>query len=185
VNHLNCYQFSLRCGGPNLAGLIIQRAKSVPLKMVWELPATFRVLDAIEPHTDRISFLTLFITGSLYRRDDANLSRLTHLRLDSLRHIFIPFSDESNTPVYLRFLSGLRLDRLTFEVRLSYDISPWFIGTSIWEHITTLIVHGGMFQQPVAIRMLTYTMYRFERSDRRIPYRKAKDAPCQVPYHPK
>jgi hypothetical protein len=146
MDHLICYQFSLRCGGPNLAGLIIQQAKFAPLKMVWELPTTFRVLDVIEPHTDRITFLTLAIPGSLYPRDDTNISRLSRLSFNSLRHIFIPFSDESNIPVYLRFLSGLRLDRLTFEVGLSYDISPWFIGTLIWEHITTLIVHSSTLQ---------------------------------------
>jgi hypothetical protein len=130
--------------------------------MIWEFPAAFKILDAIEPHIDRLISLTLVITDYLGENNASRLSGLSHLiAFNSLRRIFIPFSEESNISIYHQFLSGLQLDKLTIEIGMplygahqyygSYsrieDFSWWFTGTSIWEHITTLIVHGRAFCQ--------------------------------------
>jgi hypothetical protein len=111
--------------------------------MIWELPNTFQILDAIEPHIDRIVSLTLVINSFLGEEHRDNISRLCRFQFNSLRHFFIPFSDRFRISEYHQFLPGLPFDRLTFEIAITYEFSHWLIGTSIWGHITTLIVHGG------------------------------------------
>ncbi|PVF91259.1 hypothetical protein CPB86DRAFT_830673 [Serendipita vermifera] len=135
-------QFSLKCGEPKLADLIFQRAKSAPIEMVWELPFTFKFLDLIQPHADRIISLTLCVWFYHEQRHGPLLSRLSSFKFNSLQHIFLPCVYHIFNYTYHRILMGLRIDQLALEVDLSFDVHSWFIGASIWENLTTLTVHG-------------------------------------------
>ncbi|PVG04138.1 hypothetical protein CPB86DRAFT_868884 [Serendipita vermifera] len=142
----------LKCRGSRIANLIIQRAHSAPLEMIWDVPMNSDVLDVIERHTNRIFSLTLIVTRYHYReeeeeeekeKEDAHAARLSCLSFRSLRHIFIPDGDRFRVPMYLQILSGLQLNKVTFEIEMSYNISQWFTDSSIWGHITTLIVYNS------------------------------------------
>jgi hypothetical protein len=122
--------------------------------MIWELPDTFQVLDAIEPHIDRIVSLTLVINSPLSEEHHDNMSRLCRFRFNSLRHFFIPFSNRFRILEYHQFLPGLPFDRLTFEIAITFEFSHWLSGVSIWDHVTTLIVHGGRFHRSATIQLL-------------------------------
>jgi hypothetical protein len=134
----------LRCGRQELVELAFQRAKSACLDVIWELPYFDKTLDFIHTHSHQIRSLSL-ITNYYYRQSHTDGLPFSNCSWSSLRHVFLAGSSTSAMiSMYSSFLSGLKLDEVALEIEVSYETSRWFIGISIWEHVTNLTIHYGM-----------------------------------------
>lgn len=111
--------------------------------MAWELPFAYQHGAIIWRHSNQIRSLSLMVNHYNHMVNGDSFWFGLRARLRSLQHIYTPNYNESTIPIYLQILSGLQLEKVTVEIDISRRIDGWLTETSIWEHITTLIIDAS------------------------------------------